>query len=64
MDEQQISAHVEFFVCKSYYWSKKKEKDCSEKEAIECPNIVYEYNKKMGGVDIMDQKKCDLPIWL
>ncbi|XP_046688364.1 piggyBac transposable element-derived protein 3-like [Homalodisca vitripennis] len=38
----------------------RRQKGSNEKVKIDCPKMVNEYNKYMGGVDLMDQKKSDL----
>ena len=34
-----------------------KSKGKKEKFAVQCPSVIHKYNKLMGGVDLMDQKK-------
>ena len=35
----------------------RKKKKSSGKDVVKCPFVVQQYNKHMGGVDLMDQKK-------
>jgi hypothetical protein len=40
----------------------RREKGKAEKKKVTCPTVIQEYNNFMGGVDIMDQKKCSYGI--
>ena len=35
----------------------RRQKGAAEKISIRCPNVIAEYNKAMGGVDLLDQRK-------
>ena len=57
MDNKAVHMLSNFLGTDPISQTHRKSKGTAEKVAINCPAVVREYNKHMGGVDLMDQKK-------
>lgn len=59
MDNRSVTLLSNFLTCKKddMMHVLRRQAGCAEKLHIPCPTIVTIYNKYMGGVDLMDQKK-------
>ncbi|XP_040264689.1 piggyBac transposable element-derived protein 4-like [Bufo bufo] len=59
MDNRSVTLLSNFLTCKKDDMTHvlRRQAGCAEKLHIPCPTIVTIYNKYMGGVDLMDQKK-------
>ncbi|CAH2283293.1 Hypothetical predicted protein [Pelobates cultripes] len=58
IDNRSVTLLSNFLTCKKDMTHVlRRQAGCTEKLHIPCPTIVTIYNKYMGGVDLMDQKK-------
>jgi hypothetical protein len=59
MDNRSVTLLSNFLPCSKHDVTHvlRRKAGCAEKLRVPCPTIVTTYNKYMGGVDLMDQKK-------